>query len=84
VKVQIEDNLYLESDGLQFIIKEYTGKLDSQGNERFKTHGFFSTVKSAVEHLVKMKVMQSTATTLCELVQDVERIRQYIESKLSV
>ena len=83
MKVQIEDNLYLESDGMQFIIKEYTGKKDNLGRDLYKVYGYFSGVDHAVKHLIKMKVMQSTAQTLSEIVQDIERIGEYIESKLS-
>ena len=83
MKVEIEDNLYLESDGMQFIIKEYTGKKDNLGRDLYKVHGYFSGVDHAVKYLIKMKVMQSTAQTLSELVQDISRIGEYIESKLS-
>jgi hypothetical protein len=84
MKVHIEGNLYLESDGLQFIIKEYTGKRDNLGRDLYKVHGYFSDLKSVFKHLVKMKVMQSTAQTLSELLQEVEHIERYIESRLSV
>lgn len=88
MKVNIEGNLYLESDGMQFVLKDYTGKTyqDKKGKETeaYNTLGYFSTVQSAMRHLVKMKLMQSTATTLNELLQDVERIREYIESRVSV
>ncbi|MFM1655565.1 hypothetical protein ACI7RC_26230 [Brevibacillus sp. B_LB10_24] len=84
MKVQIEENLFLESDGLQFIVKEYTGKQDNLGRELYKVHGYFSSVRSVLKHLLKMKIMQSTAQTLSELCQDILRIEQYIESKLTV
>ncbi|MEJ8547108.1 hypothetical protein [Brevibacillus borstelensis] len=83
MKVQIEENLYLESDGLQFIIKEYSGKEDNLGRPLYKVHGYFSGVGQAVKHLVNMKVMESTAQTLSELCQDILRIERCIESKLS-
>ncbi|GED73108.1 hypothetical protein BRE01_68100 [Brevibacillus reuszeri] len=50
MKVEIEDNLYLESDGMQFIIKEYTGKKDTLGRDLYKVHGYFSGVDHAVKH----------------------------------
>jgi len=84
MKVHIEGNLYLESDELSFIIREYTGKTDKQGKKLCKTHGYFNSIQAAVKHIVKMKVKESTANTLSELIQDVERIEQWIESKLSV
>lgn len=84
MKVQIEGSLYLESDDKQFIILEYTGKFDDKGKEQHKSHGYFSTVEGAAKHLLKMKIKQSTATTLAELVQDVQEIKQDIRSKLGI
>jgi hypothetical protein len=84
MKVQIENNIFLESDGMQFIIKEYIGRQDKDGNERFKVHGYFPSIKSALHKLIKMKIMQSTVSTLKELVSEIENIKQFIESQLSV
>lgn len=87
MKVQIENNLYLESDGMQFILKEYTGKtreVKGEEIEQSKTHGYFSSISSALKHVVKMKIMDSTAQTLGELLQEVKGIREYIESKVNV
>lgn len=83
MKVHIEGNLYLESDSLQFIIKEYNGKTDKNGNALYKTHGYFNSVQNAMHHLVKMKIMQSTATTLKELIASVDDIRKFIEERVS-
>jgi hypothetical protein len=84
LKVQIEGNLYLESDEMQFILKEYTGSRDKYGRELYKTLGYFSDIRSAVRHLLKRRIMQSTATTLKELLQEVESIRRDIESRITV
>ncbi|KAF6636554.1 hypothetical protein [Paenibacillus polymyxa] len=89
MKIKIEGSLYLESDGMQFILKQYNGKMSvakdtGKETEQYKTHGYFSTVKGALEKVVKMKVMDSTATTLGELLKELEGIRQYIESKVTI
>lgn len=89
MKVHIEDNLYLESDGMQFIIKEYTGniykdKKTGKETESFNTHGYFNSVQSACRHLLKIKLMESTATDLKTLLQGVQEIREWIEAKVSV
>jgi len=82
MKVHIEDNLYLESDSLQFIIKEYTGNVDKQGRELYKVHGYFSTTNSAIKHLLKMKVMASTQLTLEKLLIELERVERSILSAI--
>lgn len=87
MKVQIEGNLYLESDSQQFILKEYTGKQsikDGVATDLFKTHGYFSNIESALNKFTKMKIMESTATTLSELLAEVKGIRSYIKSKVEI
>lgn len=87
MKVCIENNLYIESDGIQFILKQYTGKQqvkeDGSTTDLYKTRGYFPTIASALNHVVKMKIMDSTASTLSELITEVESIRAYIESKVT-
>jgi hypothetical protein len=84
MKVHIEGNIYIESDSLQFIIKEYTGKKTTGGADRFIAHGYFATLAQAIKHIVKMKIKESTAQTLSELVQDLKRIEEYIYSTINV
>lgn len=78
--------LFLESDEMQFILKEYNGKVtvNAKGKEieQYKTHGYYTNVHYALKAFLKMKIMQSTATTLRELQQDIESIRRSIESAL--
>jgi hypothetical protein len=84
MKVQIEGNLYLESDERQFILKEYTGKQDKDGKETFKIHGYYGSIHQALKGYTTMKIKQSTAVTLSELVLDVNRIETHIKSKISI
>ncbi|GIP55926.1 hypothetical protein [Paenibacillus vini] len=84
MKVQIEGQLYLESDERQFVIKQYNGKVDDKGKELFQAKGYFSSIEGAIKHLVKMKLMESTSTTLGELLREIESIKGYIESKVTI
>jgi hypothetical protein len=88
MKVCIENNLYLESDERQFVLKEYTGKQSVGKNgevtDLFKTIGYYTDIRAAINKLVQMKIMESTSTTLGELLAEVESIRGYIESKVTV
>ena len=89
MKVQIEGNLYLESDEYQFILKEYTGRFakpkqeGEEPREISKTHGYFPTVESAMLKVLTMKVKESTATSLRELITDVERIKQELNKAIT-
>lgn len=80
MKIQIEDKLYLESDDRQFVLKEYNGKFDDKGNEGYKPLGYFGKVEQALKYVVKLNVMKSDATSIKELIEDVERIETKIES----
>lgn len=79
MKIQIEDKLYIESDDRQFIVKQYSGKFDKEENETFKVLGYFGKLSQAAEHLVKLEIFKSTATSLKELLIDIKRIEQRIE-----
>ncbi|AGN33765.1 hypothetical protein PANG_00046 [Paenibacillus phage PG1] len=68
MKVCIENNLYLESDERQFVLKEYTGKQSVGKNgevtDLFKTIGYYTDIRAAINKLVQMKIMESNAQTL--------------------
>lgn len=88
MKIHIEDNLYIESDIHEFTIKTVTG---SRYDEKLKrdvevttTNGHFVTLEAAVRRLIRMKVHESTAATLGELLEDIARIETYIQSKIAV
>lgn len=82
MKVQIERNLFLESDGMQYILKEYTGTTDKNGKELYNAKGYYGDVQSAMRGLLKFKIMESTATTLNGLVEDMRRLKEYFESRI--
>lgn len=69
---------------MQFIIKEYTGNLDKHGNEIYNTKGYYGSLEGAVKGLLKVRLLESTATTLKELVEDVRRLKADIESAIGV
>lgn len=89
MKVHIEGQLYLESDGTQFILKQYTGntykdKKTGKETEAYNTHGYFPSVQSACHKLLKMKLMESTATDLKSLLESVDGIKQFINERVAV
>jgi len=88
MKVQIEDNLYIESDTYGYQVKLYTGTRFDEKLQKdvdiTTTLGNYNTVKGCAKHILNMKIKESTAVTLPELLQAVERIEAYIDSKISV
>ena len=84
MKIHIEKKLYLDSDGTQFILKQYSGKTNDKGEETFKALGYFGNIRAAINYLIKMKIHESTATNLNELLEDVKRIEDWVHEKVRV
>lgn len=82
MKVHIEGNLYLESDELQFMIKEYSTirSGENAGKEIGNTIGYYTSLSSVIKALMRMKLHDSTATNLRELLDDWENIKEWAES----
>ena len=83
-KGEVKGKLYLESDSMQFIIKEYTGKVSDKGVELYNTLGFYGSLEGAVKGLIKFRLLNSTAETLEQLVADVRRLKADIEKAIAV
>lgn len=87
MKVQIEDNLFIESDGIQYVLKEYSGTThtnkDGKEIENFKALGYYGTINQVVKSLLQMKIKKSTADNLQELTADIERIHKDIDEKIN-
>lgn len=85
MKVQIEDNLYIEGDERNIEVRRYTGKFDEKTEkELFKNYGYFTSVEGAVKKIIRMKLADSKATTLSELLVDLKRIEKEIENLIKI
>lgn len=90
MKVKIDDNLYLESDEQQYILKKYTGTYTTRNKgkdnehqvENFRILGYFRTVSQAVNKLISNEIKTSNANNLKELREDIQAIKKWVESKL--
>lgn len=90
MKVHIQDNYYLESDSMQFMIKEYSNKIiedkESGGEkvvETIKNHGYFPDIKAALNKFLKLKIQNSTAQDLKELIAEIKAIREFLEEQFT-
>ena len=81
MKIHIEKTIYLENDGTQFMIKQY-GKPNAKGEETYKTLGYFGQLNSAIKYLIKMKIHESNATTLKELLADIKQIEAWVDERV--
>jgi hypothetical protein len=92
MKVKIDDlyadgeykgTLYVEADERQYMLNEYNGKQDKDGRDIYKTHGFYPSVESALQKVLKLRISRSTSTTLHELLAEVESIREEIRTAVT-
>ena len=84
MKIQVEDKLFIESDGMQFILKRYSGKFDKNENETYKVLGYFGTLQQTIKFIIKTKVMESEATTVQQLLTDLERIEKEVSELIKI
>jgi hypothetical protein len=89
MKIHIEGDIYLSSNGtdgkLGYVLERETPGKDKEGNPviGYKAIGNYSSIEGAIQYgLLKLKIDASTATTLQELILDVQRIRTEINAIL--
>lgn len=78
MKVNIEKNLYLEADSNQFILKEYSGKKDTQGREVYNIIGYYVHIDQVVKTLATRKLKKTTAKNLKELAEQISEMETYL------
>lgn len=90
LKVHVEDKLYIEHDGNQYVLKEYTGRwyLHNEGKENeeeresYRVIGYYGTVKNALTKVLELKISQSTATNLLELILEITELSNELNKLL--
>ena len=78
--------LYLESDSMQFILRQYWIGKDKDGapKESSKTLGYYPSISSVLNHAFKMRIMESQATTIAELKKDFDELSEWFKEQFDV
>lgn len=71
--------LYLESDAHNYMINKYSGKKDKNGNEIYQTLCYAGKIEHAIKYLYELKLRESTATSMKELIEDHKQIIKEIK-----
>lgn len=85
VKIEIEKDLFLESDERQFILRKYGKESVNDKGEITRSYtplGHYGSVEGALRGYLKRATRQSNATSFKELVEDVKRVEAKIDSIL--
>lgn len=85
---EVKGRVYLESDTMQFIIKEYTGKTrkekDGSETELFNTLGYVTDPEAAMRFMLKLKIKESTAADLKALLSEIREIKAWLHEVLGL
>lgn len=88
MKIHIENNLYIESDERQYILKQYgkpyTDKKTGELVTPSTNIGYYMTVQQALRGVVQMKVKECTATDLKGLIQHVQSVEEWVKEKVAI
>jgi hypothetical protein len=92
LKVEIDKSkkIYVESDSYGYSIIKYGTRITEKDGEKVEVVttqnlGNFHTIKGCLKHIaLNIKVKESTATTLGELLKEVKEIEKYIEEKVNI
>ncbi|QGQ97009.1 hypothetical protein EHS13_20030 [Paenibacillus psychroresistens] len=76
--------LVIESDGMQFSIRKYKKSEKAESGFNQEIHGHYLSLAGAVKGVVRMKIMESTTTTLRELIEDLKRIEAWIHEQIQI
>lgn len=66
--------LYLESYSHGFMIVKYSGKKDKEGKETYQILSYARSMPEVAKQLYNIKLIESTATTIEELLRDHKQI----------
>ena len=87
MRVHVEDDIYISSDAHGYVLerKRISASGKSKGQEVYQPIGYYPTIQSCIQHgLLKLKIDESTATTLKELLQSVKDIETEIKAKILI
>jgi hypothetical protein len=80
MEIKLEENILLTSDENQFVLKKENG-LDKKNETTYKTLGYYSTLPQALKGYVKHKTRVSQATTLQQVINEIEALENHINIK---
>lgn len=95
--LKLFDNLYLEADSNQFILREkkIVKKMDfktrqetDEDKEKITDHGYFSTFKAATEYAVnyaiKEKIADEELTEIKDVIKEIDRLYKLVDEMFGV
>ena len=81
MQIKLDERYQLVSDELQFTLQEIkvVQEEKNKGKEYAVSIGFYSKIEDALVGYTRHKLLDSKATTLHELIEEVRALKQYIK-----
>ncbi|MFK3936519.1 hypothetical protein ACI2JA_03255 [Alkalihalobacillus sp. NPDC078783] len=84
IKLHIEKKLYIEKEGMNYTIRNYTGKFDDKDKELYKQiGGYYGKLNEALKALFRHKLDESKPTSIPEVIESIDRIESWLEKVVS-
>lgn len=78
VVVDGKQKIFIESDSMQYILRKY--EEDKEGELKARSLGYFRGLPGALKFVLNMKIKESTANEIKELIKELQRIEKEIEA----
>lgn len=81
MRIHVEGDYFISYDGMNHTLEQegIVEKGEGKGNKKVAVLGYYPSITSCMKALLKLEIMESTATNLRELMVDVTRIESKIE-----
>ena len=80
LNIKLDENIGIEADTHQYILKQYTGKLDKEGKEVANILGYHPTINSAFKNYIAHAIKNSDCTSIKEVIELYNNLEQKIDS----
>lgn len=78
LNIKLDENIGIEADTHQYVLKQYTGKLDKEGKEVANILGYHPTINSALKNYIAHAIKNSDCKTIKEVIELYENLEQKI------
>ena len=80
MEIKLNGGYVIKSDNIQFTLNKYyiSNGTKSKGKEVLKPVGYYTNLESVFKSYLNKKILDSNATNIEELVEDVKETKKYI------
>lgn len=77
--IKLENNWEIDSDGMQYILHQFTGNTDKEGRKVYRDTTYHVSVEKALESLIRKKQRETVAENEMSLQEAIKCFREINE-----